>query len=172
MKKRLEAVDILVVSTVNGIIEGMLDDCLINLETKKVLGWSFRREGLFSSYGFLWKEDLVLGRDVALGSSISEFPKEIEEWSCWGKEIIKNPILDRRGKEISSVRDLIFDDSYTEVTALSVDDGLFLPLSLYGDEISIRKTVVIVPLSFPLTPEDASEKEEPWWSRLWKKEKE
>jgi uncharacterized protein YrrD len=169
MKKRLESIDILVVSTEHGIIEGMLDDCLINLETKKVLGWSFRREGLFSSYGFLRKEDLIMGRDVVLTPVVHPLPKELDEWSYWGEDLIKNPIIDRQGKEISSVRDIIFDDAYSKVMGLLLEEGLVLPLSHNGDEISIRKTVVIVPLSFPLIEEEVSDKEDSWWSRLWSK---
>ena len=43
----METIGTLVVSTTVGAIEGIIDDCLIDLENKSVLGWSFRREKFF-----------------------------------------------------------------------------------------------------------------------------
>lgn len=166
MKKRTSLLDILVVLTPQGTIEGRIEDCLIDLEQKKILGWSFRKEGFFSPTQFILSEDSVLGIDVILSSKIVEPPHELTEWICWGADLLKNQVLNRKGEELSFVCDIVVDSSGKELIGLVADKSGFIPAQ--EPVVSIRKTIVVVPNNFTLEPLKipSTSAQTSWWGRL------
>ena len=163
MRKRSEMIKKLVISQKEGIIEGMIEDILINIEQNIILGWSFRREGFFSSQGFVSAEDSFLGKDVLLVQHTKEMPNDLEDMMCWGKDLIKNPIIDRLGKEVGYVADLIFNLEKKGIESLVMQEKNIL---LLGEDISVRSTVVVIPQDCVFHPLE-EEKEESWWNRFW-----
>ena len=160
----METIGTLVVSTTVGAIEGIIDDCLIDLENKSVLGWSFRREKFFSSLGYVPNDKGIIGQDVLLTSDVEELPNEIDGWFCWGNDLVKNEVIDRLGRNVSSVQDLILSDDRTTIVALSLTNGLLLALE---DNVSLRKSVVVIPQDYQLQSEHHSKEDASWWTRFW-----
>ena len=87
MKKLSELSKILVVHLEVGSIEGVLCDCILDLNTLEVMGWSIKKEGFFSEEEFVWAQDIRIGKEVAFINNISEKPTELDQWHCWGKKI-------------------------------------------------------------------------------------
>ena len=163
MRTRSEMIKKLVISQKEGIIEGMIEDILLDVEQNLIIGWSFRREGFFSSQGLVSAEDSFLGRDVLLVEQTGDFPDELDKFLCWGKDLIKNPVIDRLGRELSTVGDLLFDENYTRLIGIIIQDGRVLLLS---EQVSVRGTVVVVPQDCRFTAIE-EKSEESWWTRFW-----
>ena len=163
MKKLSELSKILVVHLDNGTIEGVLNDCIIDLKTLEILGWSYRREGFFSEDGYVWQSDVRFGKEVAFVEKTNKLPNELDQWHSWGKALRKNLIIDHTGKNFGHIRDLLLDADRSSMSAIEIEDGCYIDCC---SDVSIRNTVVVVSpnveikrLSFP--KEGAS-----WWERL------
>lgn len=166
MKKRTSLLDVLVVVTPQGSIEGKIEDCLIDLAQKKILGWSFRKDGFFSPQQFILSEDSVLGLDVILSSKVVEPPVELNEWICWGVDLLKNQVLNRKGEEISVVKDIVVDREGKELIGLETDKGLLIEAQ--DPVVSIRKTIVVLPNDFSM--KKMPQQNTSWWGRFWGRE--
>ena len=167
MKKLSELSNILVVHQSEGTIEGMLCDCLLDLSTLEVMGWTFRRHGFFRDDGFVWKEHIRIGKEVAFIETTDEIPKEFDQWHIWGKSLRKNSIIDRSGKELGDVRDILFQPDFTLLEGIEVKEGRYIDCH---SDISVRNTVVVVSQNITIHDLPSSGDEASWWGRLLGKE--
>ena len=167
MKKLSELSKILVVHLEVGSIEGVLCDCILDLNTLEVMGWSIKKEGFFSEEEFVWAQDIRIGKEVAFISRISEKPTEFDQWHCWGKKIRKNSIIDRMGKDFGQVRDILLREDCTLVEALELEERQYIACS---DDVSIRNTVVVVSPNITKHEERTSDEDSSWWGRLLSKD--
>ena len=163
MKKLFELSKILVVHLEEGSIEGILCDCILDLNTLEVMGWSFKKEGFFSEDAFVWAQDIRIGKEVAFIRNISEKPAEFDQWHCWGKKIRKNPIIDRTGKDFGHVRDILLREDCALVEGIELENRQFIECS---DDVSIRNTVVVISPTITIHEEISSDDESSWWGRL------
>ena len=153
----------LVISRREGIIEGMVDDILFDLDQNYALGWSFRSEGFFSQQGFVSAKESFLGKDVLLVNQTEGMPTDLEDHICWSKDLLKNPVIDRLGREVGTVLDLVLGADGMSIKGLILQEKRMLPLR---EDVSVRSTVVVVPQNSVFVPLD-EEKEESWWNRFW-----
>ena len=163
MKKLSELSKILVVHLELGSIEGILCDCILDLNTLEVMGWSFKKEGFFSEEEFVWSQDIRIGKEVAFIHTISAKPTELDQWHCWGKKIRKNPIIDRMGRDFGQVCDILLREDCTLVEALELEERQYIVCS---DDVAVRNTVVVVSPNITKHEESTSDEEGSWWGRL------
>ena len=163
MKKLRELSKILVVHLERGSIEGVLCDCILDLNTLEVMGWSFKKEGFFTEDAFVWVQDIRIGKEVAFISKISKKPHELDQWHSWGKKIRKNPILDRTGKDFGHVRDVLLRDDFAVVEGIEIEEGQYIACS---DDISVRNTVVVVSPNITVHADSTSDDDGPWWGKI------
>lgn len=163
MKKLRELSKILVVHLDEGSIEGVLCDCILDLNTLDVMGWSFKKDGFFSEDAFVWAQDIRIGKEVAFIQKISQKPSELDQWHCWGKRIRKNPVIDRTGKDFGHVRDILLRDDFAFIEGIEIEEGQYIECS---DDISIRNTVVVVSPNITIHEDTSVEEDNSWWGRL------
>ena len=90
-------------------------------------------------------------------------PTDLEDHLCWSKDLLKNPIIDRLGREVGTVLDLVLGADGMSIKGLILQEKRMLPLR---EDVSVRSTVVVVPQNSVFVPLD-EEKEESWWNRFW-----
>lgn len=163
MKKLAELSNILVVDHEEGSIKGVLCDCLLDLSSLEVMGWTFRRDGFFRDDGFVWQEHIRIGKEVAFVTKIHDMPAELSQWHSWGKSLRKNIIMDRSGKEVGHVRDILFQSDFTMMEGIEIEEGRYIDCH---SDLSVRNTVVVVSQDIKIEAIPSSQSRTSWWERL------
>ena len=104
-----------------------------------------------------------MGKDVLLVNHTQDVPSDLEDHICWSKDLLKNPVIDRLGKDLGSVLDLLLTDDGMSIKGLIMQGKKMLPLR---EDVSVRSTVVVAPQDSLFLPLEEA-KEESWWNRFW-----